>query len=235
MKGRILLSLVLAGMAFNTHAAVYQTTNATDYDIDDGSQAITVNISPNSPGEIITDVDVEVVFGKSDDTCSSFNTDDGDGYNSEIAYTLESPLTTLVGLIENDSDDAGTGGSSTYADNATLTSLGTTVTLDDSAGSAVGSTNGGTPESGTFLPEQALSALNGEDPSGQWTLTGYDDAGSDPLCHQSFTLTVTTSGGNPSEPSAASIPTTPLWSLALLSGLLGMFGWRQLGGTRSRR
>jgi hypothetical protein len=189
---KLLIVFLLTFVSVEAFAAVYKATNVNESSIvaiDGSNEAFTVNIGGS--GESISDVNVELIFGKSDASCSSFGTDDGEAYNSEIAYRLQSPDGTSISLIENDSGDAGATGPS-YSENTTVTPLDTTVMLDDAAANLVGTTNAGTPETGTFKPMVALSAFNGEDPSGDWTLTGYDDSSSDPLCHQSFSLTVTT-------------------------------------------
>ncbi len=190
---KLLITFLLTFISMDALAAVYQATNVYESSIiaiDGGSKSYTVTIG--GTGESISDVNVELIFGKSDNSCSSFGTDNGEGYNSEIAYRLQSPTGTTISLIENSSGDAGATGPS-YTNDDTFTPLDTTVTLDDAATNpVVGTTNSGTPETGIFQPVVALSAFNGEDPSGDWTLTGYDDDSGDPLCHQSFRLTVTT-------------------------------------------
>lgn len=159
--------------------------------IDIGSAAYTVDVGGS--GESITDVNVELVFGKSDAECNTIGSDDNSGYATEIAYRLVSPLGTSIALIENDSGDAGSGVvNPSYSNDDVTTPLNTTVVLDDAASDLVGSNPSGAPVDGAFMPIQSLSGLNGEDPSGTWTLTGYDSSESDPLCHQSFQLTVTT-------------------------------------------
>jgi subtilisin-like proprotein convertase family protein/formylglycine-generating enzyme required for sulfatase activity len=62
------------------------------------------------------------------------------------------------------------------------------TTLDDDAATAV--TAGSAPFTGSFRPEGLLSALDGQDPNGAWTLEITDDAGADVGTLNSWSLTV---------------------------------------------
>jgi hypothetical protein len=207
-------------LASPSNAAVYTATDSSGVPtpdiVDNGSASFTVDISAPA-GELVSNTVIALTFGKSDtNACDDIGTDDLEGYNDEIGYTLESPSGTTVTLIEDDSSD-----SETYPESDTITLLGTVVTLDDDAAADVGSTNFGTPETGSFRPAFPLAAFFGENPTGTWTLTASDNANSDVLCHQSFSLTVTT----PAPPAPPKpVPTMGIWGLCILSGMIGFVG-----------
>ncbi|MFK5877977.1 MAG: thrombospondin type 3 repeat-containing protein [Flavobacteriaceae bacterium] len=83
-------------------------------------------------------------------------------WDSDLTLTITSPAGTVVELTSNN------GGS---GDNYTNT------LFDDEAGTSISSAS--PPFTGTFIPEQALSAFNGESSLGAWTLTVIDGAGGD--------------------------------------------------------
>jgi len=83
-------------------------------------------------------------------------------YDSDLDIFLLSPFGTLVELT---SDSGGNGNDYTN------------TVFDDAA--AVSITVGAAPFTGTFRPEGLLSALNGQDAFGIWTLRITDDAGPD--------------------------------------------------------
>ena len=66
------------------------------------------------------------------------------------------------------------------------------ITFDDSSGAPVGS-GCTSPYSGTFRPQQALSAYTNEVASGDWQLSVYDDTATDEGTLVSWTLNITTS------------------------------------------
>lgn len=80
------------------------------------------------------------------------------------------------------------------------------------------------PTTGTFAPLEALSAFTGQELSGEWTLTFYDDGefpddGTDLLSSSIF--------GTVSVPPTP-VPAMPLWALILLIPLLGFIARRRL-------
>ncbi len=64
--------------------------------------------------------------------------------------------------------------------------------FDDEASTAV--TAGSTPFSGSYRPEQTLSAYNGGSAAGTWTLRVYDDARGDTGTLSSWSITICTGG-----------------------------------------
>ncbi len=99
-------------------------------------------------------------------------------FNSEIEFKIVSPNNTTINLV-----NAGT-----YNDGGTSAGLITTVFED--GGTALGTV----PAAGTFAPAQSLGSLNATDPNGNWKLLARDTGGLDPLCVESFSVTVLTSG-----------------------------------------
>lgn len=104
----------------------------------------------------------------------------GRPYYDEVSFKIKAPDGTIINLISTD----------TYAIGATP--LGSLTTVFEDGGSAI--VVGSLPASGTFAPKQSLSALNGLNPNGIWTLIAEDAAAFDPLCVESFAVTVLTSG-----------------------------------------
>lgn len=96
-------------------------------------------------------------------------------WNDEIGLTLQSPLGTSVDL--------------TVFNTLGGQSPGDTVTWTFDDGASAGLT-GDLLISGTFLPTSPLSAFNGEDGNGTWTLFFTDSAGGDPLSINGWSLTV---------------------------------------------
>jgi len=158
--------------------ATASVTNSTPVTVDGGSTTLTVAVTPAElpPADVLSDVDVTVVFHKTDGSCAAPDT--GYAYHDEIVYRITSPGGTTVNLIDQ----------GTYTGGGDVGTV--TITFDDAAVAVVGGTD---PVSGTFQPVGSLSALNGENPQGTWTLYLGDTAGADPLCHYSFTLDLETS------------------------------------------
>ncbi len=96
-------------------------------------------------------------------------------WDADLNISLTSPGGTTVLL----SDDNG-GSGDDY----------TNTIFDDASGTAI--TSGAAPFTGTFSPEGNLSDFNGEDPSGTWTLSIFDDAGGDTGTLNSFSIEVCT-------------------------------------------
>jgi hypothetical protein len=101
-------------------------------------------------------------------------------YNNEISFNIKSPNNTEISLL----------GYGTYAQGTSPAGVVTTVFED--GGAAVGTT----PASGTFAPAQSLTKLSEQVANGTWTLIPYDDIGGEPLCVQSFSVTVYVSGNS---------------------------------------
>ena len=132
-------------------------------------------------------------------------------FNSDLVFKLTSPEGTTIFLIAN------RGGSGRNF---------CTVLLDDDGGFPPASTMPGTGGgvTGNFAPESPLSAFDGENPNGNWTLNVVDEASLDTGTLNRFSLIIRpsiccpsgptpTPGGTPSPtptttPAATPTPTT---------------------------
>lgn len=99
-------------------------------------------------------------------------------FNDEISFRIVAPGNTTINLLN----------ANTYAFYGSY--AGTVTTVFEDGGSAVGAI----PASGTFNPAQSLALLDGKNPNGVWKLLANDDAPADPLCVESFSVTVYTDG-----------------------------------------
>ncbi len=126
-------------------------------------------------GETIIDVDISIDWTKSGLDCP---TRIGNPFHGETRLRLESPDGTVIELVNFD----------TYTGNVVIGDVITT--FDDSAAVPPGP---GAPVSGTFRPTGPgmLANFNGENPVGTWNVLGSDDVLFDPLCVNSYELTVT--------------------------------------------
>ena len=97
-------------------------------------------------------------------------------YDADLVVSLISPLGTRVNLFTSVGSDG---------DNFQNT------TLDDEAATSI--TSGVAPFTGSFRPQELLSALDGEDPNGLWQLEVKDVAGGDIGTLNSWSLTITSS------------------------------------------
>jgi subtilisin-like proprotein convertase family protein len=122
----------------------------------------------------------------------------------DMIFRLTSPGGTTVTLYDRPGVPASTFGCSSN----NLFAL----TLDDEAGSALeGQCPGGTdagPLTGSFTPNNPLSAFDGQNPNGNWTLTAIDAAGGDVGTVRAFSLIFGGSCGTPS-PTPSGTPSTP--------------------------
>ncbi|MFY7908736.1 MAG: 3-coathanger stack domain-containing protein [Emticicia sp.] len=106
-------------------------------------------------------------------------------YYDEVSFKILAPNGTIINLLNSD----------TYA--IGNSPLGVLTTVFEDGGTAI--LTGAIPANGNFAPVQSLSSLNGTNPNGTWTLLAEDAASVDPLCVQSFSVTVLTAGnGGPS-------------------------------------
>lgn len=192
----LLLTLVVSVLPLNSaHPALAASyTNSTPAEVDSSEATRSVNVTETTP---ITDVNISITFTKTDGSCAE--QDSGDAYHNEIEFILVSPSGTEVLLVNGEdeseeSPEAGAAGSAVKSPRGTrapTTYTGgddigdVTIYLDDEAGVIVGGVN---PVSGNFMPFSALSAFDGQNPAGTWTLRIIDTTGSDPLCFYSFTL-----------------------------------------------
>ncbi|MCW5519097.1 HYR domain-containing protein, partial [Aureitalea sp. L0-47] len=97
----------------------------------------------------------------------------------DLIVTLESPAGTSITMIDRMGAPPGTFGCS---NNDLL------VTLDDEATLPIEDECSGSPITGSFTPNEALSAFDGEDVNGDWILTVSDNAGGDTGTINGWTL-----------------------------------------------
>ncbi|MBL5974250.1 MAG: hypothetical protein D3X82_10930 [Candidatus Leucobacter sulfamidivorax] len=164
----------------------------------DGS-TVSRAIEVSGVASTIADVVITLDFHKVDGSCDAPG--QGAAYSDEIGFSLASPAGTVVPLVLTYPDQP------SYPDWQARPDR-TQVTLSDSAATPLGAY----PETGVFLPAQALSAFAGEDANGTWTLNVTDSVGADPLCYYGATLTIsdeaTPPGPNPPAPNPPA-PTPP--------------------------
>lgn len=104
----------------------------------------------------------------------------GRPYYDEVSFKIKAPDETIINLIATDTYGIGT------------VPLGSLTTIFEDGGSVI---NGGSlPSNGTFAPAESLGAFNGLNPNGTWVLLAEDAAAIDPLCVESFSVTVLTAG-----------------------------------------
>lgn len=175
----------LSGGTLEFRITMYNTGGSELYEIDNilvegTTSGSSCNTITSSPGSAITDFATlnSNLSGFSSGTITDVNVtlNITHTWDADLNISLTSPGGTTVLL----SDDNG-GGGNDY----------TNTIFDDAAGTAI--TSGSAPFTGTFSPEGNLSDFNGEDPSGTWTLSIYDDAGGDTGTLDSFSIEVCTS------------------------------------------
>jgi len=184
MKTKVLLQLALCFFSFQTLAGTvtkshsYGSPLTVDGTADYGVSLVGLTFTSGVDFPVtdeINSVTVDITFHKTDGSCGSPAA--GYAYHGETTYRLDGPMGTNVILAQ---DDTWTGG----ADVSTVT-----VTFSPFAGA----TPSGAPSSGTFLPNGGdLNAFVGASPFGTWTLRAGDDAGLDPLCIYSYSITINT-------------------------------------------
>ena len=96
-------------------------------------------------------------------------------YDGDLVAQLVSPKGTRVTLFSNEGDNANNFQNTTF---------------DDEAGISVA--DGVAPFAGRYRPEGLLSAFDGEDPNGVWTLRITDQSGQDSGTLNSWSLAITT-------------------------------------------
>ncbi|MFT6282337.1 MAG: hypothetical protein ACJA0U_002474, partial [Salibacteraceae bacterium] len=125
----------------------------------------------------ITDVNVNIVWAKTDGTCTAPNV--GSSFHAETSFRLDGPTGNQEILAVP----------GTWSGNATISAVSTNF----NQGSAIPF---GTPVSGTFGPNNGnLNNFNGTNPFGSWALRAGDSGGGDPLCIASYSVTITVSTG----------------------------------------
>jgi hypothetical protein len=199
-----LVAALIAALALGTIISIAQAVQATQTNSTPGTadgsnitRSVEFTTTEFVAGSVITDVIAAVTFEKSNGTsCAAYT--GGNVYYQEIYFLLRSPAGTQIVLVEDQANTGGSGQGPTYTDSGPYVGE-VTVTFDDEAGSDVQNT---VPVSGTFKPVEALSAFDGQNPLGTWTLTVGDSNSFDPLCFSEFTLTI-----NAAEPPTPQPPT----------------------------
>jgi len=110
-----------------------------------GASIITIPVGNNV---LITDINItlDIVYA----------------YVNDLRVELTSPTGTKIDLIKQIDDNSGPGAGNNF----------TNSVLDDAGTTAI--TAGAAPFTGTFSPQNALSAFNGQESKGNWTLSVYD-------------------------------------------------------------
>ena len=101
----------------------------------------------------------------------------GTPYSDEVSFRLQSPNGTIIPLLLSNTYLLGTG----------TTSQTIILVFSDSAATFIPQPS--LAVSGTFKPSTALSAFNGQNPNGTWTLLPNDSGSGDPLCVSGFSMT----------------------------------------------
>jgi uncharacterized repeat protein (TIGR01451 family) len=126
------------------------------------------------PNSEITDVEVTITWLKTDGTCNAPGA--GDPFPRETSFRLDGPGGNNVVLALPE----------TWSGTAALPVV---TTVFDQAAAAIPS---GTPVSGTFLPNNGnLDAFNSLSGTSTWVLRAGDTGAGDPLCIDSYAVTVT--------------------------------------------
>lgn len=201
-----LAASILTVFACASASATIVATN-TDYGVIDGREG-TRALNVSTHGRII-DLNIAVEFSKCDDPAIGPNgtrcLGAGVPFENEFDFVLISPNGQEVALVRNHD---------TYAVGTRGTGAGrVTVTFDDEAAAAAGPR----VQAGSFRPEEMLSAFDGMDMFGSWTLFLQDENPGDPLEFFSARLDATF------EPIPEPAPVPEPATLAMLGlGLLGM-------------
>lgn len=175
---RTLSAAALALASLGANAALVTATDTTFGSFDSSSGTRTYNIV----GSQVADVNISITFAKCDDPTIGPNGSScigqGFSFDREIVFRLISANGTIVNLVNQDTYTGATPGSGIQE-----------VTFDDEAATVVG---GPAVVTGSFRPVGSLSAFDGENATGLWTLFIQDTVAADRLDYFRSTLTITT-------------------------------------------
>lgn len=192
-------------------ATTITKTNTTTgiFDATSGTRAFTFSVGES--GDLITDVDISITFGKHDGEAFGVNLG-GTPYYNEIVFSLTGTVVGIdptANLISAGSWSAGSIGF-----------LSRTIIFDESAGSVVNF--GSEPTAGTYRSfgesgGLGLSQFNGKTlEAGSWTLFIQDTASADALDFYAATLKVTVDSSSVPDNSAT------VACLGLALGVIGL-------------
>jgi hypothetical protein len=174
-----LVAAVALGVVNSAQATLLTATDATfgAFDSSSGTRSLVIGGAGS-----VGDVNLTIDFSKCDDQVGVNCGGGGYSFNREIVFRLTSPGGTTVNLVNQDTYTGQTPGARIV------------LTLDDEAFSGVG---GSVLQSGSFQPVSALSAFDGQNAQGAWTLFIQDTVGADPLYYFSSTLDIQTRNNVP--------------------------------------
>ncbi|CAL2103368.1 exported protein of unknown function [Tenacibaculum sp. 190130A14a] len=169
----VLLVLTVNTVTSQTVITKTYTGGTVSIDDDTVSIPITFNSADFPNGTNIENVQVSITWTKTDGTCAVQDT--GSAFHDETGFDLQGPGGTV--------QIAATG---TWSGNTDIGNV--TTVFDDSFGTSPS----GTPVGGNFSPSGSLATFNGGDPVMTWNLLATDTVGQDPLCVESYSITITT-------------------------------------------
>ena len=139
-----------------------------------GLSGVTFTAADFPVGSVITDVDVSIAWFKTDGSCTTPLS--GNAFHSETNFRID-----LAG-----------GSTVVLALPATWTTTAPTGPITTGFDQSAGAIPSGTPASGTFLPNNGnLDNFDGASALGTFTLRPGDTGSGDPLCVDSYSVTVT--------------------------------------------
>lgn len=159
---------------------------------DANANGVDILITVSNLFGLISDLD----FNIGGSSCSSSPNATGNGINhtwvGDLTITLESPEGTVVTLMQKPGPDAA-GSSGNHFCNTVLDDDNGVNSIQSIAKS--GAPPLGPPYTGVFTPLQALSAFDGENPNGTWTVNISDDAAGETGDARDLSVIITADGG----------------------------------------